>query len=211
MKSLNLKNIYPNKLQPTYVLLDWIKAPIIKPVSNETLTSTYLPDFPGYQKYFYVGSTSLGNYYFVKYMDYRQNINDCDLFHHIYSLYMKNFGQYNKITQRDVKCDKLATDQIQESKTFSWQEAFLLCRSINATLPEFYSRKEQEEFIAILKSEYIFPIEAAFLGLHTKVGFMFQIFIHRFCVSGMHRVFLQYLSGFFSQIALSFGYSHQPK
>ena len=71
------------------------------------------------------------------------------------------------LTKDDFDCP----NENQKSKTFSWYEAFFLCRSINATLPEFYSRKEQEEFIAILKSGNVFPIEAVFIGLFkgTKV------------------------------------------
>ena len=55
---------------------------------------------------------------------------------------------------------------------FSWKEALLLCRSINATLPEFYSRKEQEDFIAVLKSGDVFPIKNMYIGLYkqAKVG-----------------------------------------
>ena len=170
---MKLKKIHFNTYQPTYIFLDWIKAPIIKSVANETLLVTYFPDFPGYEQHIHVRTTSLGNYYFVKYMDYGQNVDDCNLLNHFYFLYFFDFRLYSKIKQRDVNCSKLATDQNQESKPFSWQEAFLLCHSINATLPEFYNRKEQEEFIAVLKSGDIFPIEAVFLELHRKVGLYF--------------------------------------
>ena len=87
IKSLKLKKIHFNTYQPTYIFLDWIKAPIIKSVANETLLVTYFPDFPGYEQHIYVGTTSLGNYYFVKYMDYGQNVDDCNLLNHFYFLY----------------------------------------------------------------------------------------------------------------------------
>ena len=89
-------------------------------------------------------------------MNYGQNVNDCKIIFHFYDLYFFDFRLYSKIKQRDINCGKLATDQNQESKTFSWQKAFLLCHRINATLPEFYSIKEQEEFIAVLKSGDVF-------------------------------------------------------
>ena len=58
------------------------------------------------------------------------------------------YGPYYKLKEENFICP----DENQRSKTFSWIEAFLLCRSTNATLPEFYSRKEQEEFITVVKS-----------------------------------------------------------
>ena len=70
--------------------------------------------------------------------------------------------QFYMMKEEDFDCP----DENQKSKTFSWYEAFFLCRSINATLPEFYSRKEQEEFIAVLKSGNVFPIEAVYIGLY---------------------------------------------
>ena len=66
--------------------------------------------------------TSLGSYYFVKYMNYKQNVNDCELLEHMHKLHTPAW-RYRRITQRDVNCSKLATDENQESKTFSWQEA----------------------------------------------------------------------------------------
>ena len=71
--------------------------------------------------------------------------------------------------EKDFNCSHKFVNR---SKSFSWPETFSLCRSINATLPEFYSRKEQEEFIAVLKSGNVFPLEAMHIGLfkRTKVG-----------------------------------------
>ena len=54
-------------------------------------------------------------------------------------------------------------------KLFSWNLAAQLCGRVHATLPEFISRKEQEEFLHILKvSSGIFPMEAIFIGLKQK-------------------------------------------
>ena len=75
----------------------------------------------------------------------------------------KNFHLSNSThRQPNMNC----TDTKIKSKSFSWQEALLLCQSVNATLPEFYSRKEQEEFISLIKSGDIFPIEAVYIGLY---------------------------------------------
>ena len=55
-----------------------------------------------------------------------------------------------------------------------------MCKRDDLTLPEFLSRKDQEEFIAVLKnSKHLFPIEAAYIGLkqdrqevsHNKIFF----------------------------------------
>ena len=51
---------------------------------------------------------------------------------------------------------------------FSWNEASELCGQINASLPEFYSREEQEELLTFLKiSTELHPIERIFIGLKT--------------------------------------------
>ncbi len=48
-----------------------------------------------------------------------------------------------------------------------WDVARELCRGTNETLPQFKSRIEQEEFIALLKYDSnMFPIDAVFVGLY---------------------------------------------
>ena len=99
-------------------------------------------------------------YYFVKYVHRSMAGNDHDLCRHI--LDRVNIFQIKNLQEKDTNC----SGQSKGPKTFSWVEALSLCRSVNATLPEFYSRKEQEEFIAIVKSGDIFPIEAVYIGLY---------------------------------------------
>ena len=81
------------------------------------------------------------------------------------------FRKVDKVIYLLSSADVTCTNEIQKPKTFSWEEAFQLCQDANATLPEFYSRKEQEEFIDIIRSEEVYPIEAVFIGLYynTKV------------------------------------------
>ena len=53
-------------------------------------------------------------------------------------------------------------------KLFSWIEAAIICkRNINnGTLPEFISKREQEDFLGEIKrTEVLFPMEAVFIGL----------------------------------------------
>ena len=114
-----------------------------------------------YNKHIYTIAMNAITYYFVKYVHQSVAGNDHDLCTHL--LYkVINFFQIKKLQEKDINC----TGQSKGPKSFSWVEALSLCHSINATLPEFYSRKEQEEFIAILKSADIFPIEAVYIGLY---------------------------------------------
>ena len=144
-----------------YITLDWIEPPPIQEYMIENVTETKFRDYPGYVEFSFVRRVEQGTFYFVKYMDLEQSeINGqlrqtAEFLFHFY-------GAFYKLKQEDFNCP----DENQRSKTFSWIEAFLLCRSINATLPEFYSRKEQEEFITVVKSGNIFPIEAVYTGLH---------------------------------------------
>ena len=79
------------------------------------------------------------------------------------------YGSDYKRTEKDINC---TDNTVKISQSFSWKEALLLCRTINATLPEFYSRKEQEDFIAVVKSGNVFPIRDVYIGLYkqAKVG-----------------------------------------
>ena len=98
-----------------------------------------------------------------------QERNNCDnLCEQVNILDYKHGYDYRR-TQKDINC---TDNTVNISKSFSWKEAFLLCRSINATLPEFYSRKEQEDFVAVLKSGDVFPIKNMYIGLYkqAKVG-----------------------------------------
>ena len=118
----------------------------------------------GYRKHIYVRETAREKYYFVKYI-LKPTSTPCILCHKAEALFQR-FGDDYRIKEKDFNCSDTF---VNKSKSFSWLEAFSLCRSINATLPEFYSRKEQEEFIAVLKSGNIFPIEALYIGLHKQL------------------------------------------
>ena len=62
------------------------------------------------------------------------------------------------------------------TKVFSWIAAFTLCKDINGSLPEFYSRAGQEEFVTIMKtSTSLYLIEGIFINLKTykKIGYVF--------------------------------------
>ena len=54
---------------------------------------------------------------------------------------------------------------------WSWTQAMNICRNAGGELPQFFSRKEQEELIRIIKTstDYFF-IEAVFISLKTGSG-----------------------------------------
>ena len=154
-------------MKTKYIYVDWLEPPKIQNIITKNVNAPIFKDFPPYKKHTYVGQTLRQRYYFVKYV--LPENNSCDnLCEQVTFLYDK-YGYDYKITEKDIDCPK---STVKKSKSFSWIEAFLLCRSINATLPEFYSRKEQEEFIAVIKSAKVFPIANMYIGLYkqAKVG-----------------------------------------
>ena len=58
-----------------------------------------------------------------------------------------------------------------EPRIWSWTQAVNICRNAGGELPQFFSRKEQEELISIIKTstDYFF-IEAVFISLKTTSG-----------------------------------------
>ena len=110
-------------------------------------TSPIFPEYFEYERHEYIVNISGNIYYIVKYFDTVHN-------------YKYN---YEKIYFRP--CPNFTHNP----KLFSWNQAAQLCRRVHATLPEFISRKQQEEFLHILKaSSGIFPMEAIFIGLKQK-------------------------------------------
>ena len=113
-----------------------------------------------YNKHIYAIAMKAMTYYFVKYVHHSEAGN----YHDFYRVPCSTIKSLKETIFQEKDCN--CSGQSKGSKSFSWVEAMSLCHSIHATLPEFYSRKEQEEFIAILKSGHIFPIEAAYIGLY---------------------------------------------
>lgn len=152
-----LQNVTLRSTSTQNIHVTWMDREML----SNRVTKLLKPVFPRnskYKMYSYLYQTRKGTYYFVKYMDYRYNqlYRDEMYFHFDRSLRIKRKSTYPKI-----RC----THEKQKPKSFSWEEASQTCQNINANLPEFYSRKDQEDFINILKSEDIFPIEAVFIGL----------------------------------------------
>ena len=83
-------------------------------------------------------------------------------------------GTYHFIKFYEKSCFDLEMDDPYcHSKVFSWIAAFTLCKNVNGSLPEFYSRGWQEEFVTILKtSTNLYLIEGIFINLKTykKIG-----------------------------------------
>ena len=52
----------------------------------------------------------------------------------------------------------------------NWIEAAKTCKSKGMTLPEFLSRRDQEELLYLLETTSIFPVKAVFIGLHGSSG-----------------------------------------
>ena len=142
------------------ITFQWIDPSSRQEYVGENITQAEFRDYTNYIKFSYTEKVSYGTFYFVEYVDVEQSKINFQMrltAERLFTIY----GPLHKLTKDYFNCP----DENQTSKTFSWYEAFFLCRSINATLPEFHSRKEQEEFIAVLKSGNVFPVEAVFIGL----------------------------------------------
>lgn len=64
---------------------------------------------------------------------------------------------------------------VHNPKLFTWIEAAQFCLSTRASLPKFYDREDQEDFLSAMKDvPHLFPIEAVYIGLmrKTKVSFL---------------------------------------
>ena len=63
-----------------------------------------------------------------------------------------------------------------EKRKISWKDADQKCRKINAHLPYFTSAADLDEFIAMVKSSFKFPIiEAIFIGLTFKENKVYKL------------------------------------
>ena len=142
-------------LKDKFIHLDWVKPPQLYLIKDEIKESKF-DDLQGFLKHSYTRHTRHETYRFIKYMDYEQSKRNTKLRNEAFKSSLFGYP--------DINCTNTKT----KSKSFSWQDALLLCRNINATLPEFNSRKEQEEFIAVIKSGDIFPIEAVYIGLYRN-------------------------------------------
>ena len=159
IQTINIDKV-SSGMNTKFVYFNWLEPPAIQPLPMKVETLQIFQDFPGCRKHSYIRQTTRGKYYFVKYV-FKENNTICTLCEAAEAL-ANRYGKDYQMTEKDFNCsDKF----VNRSKSFSWLEALSLCRSINATLPEFYSRKEQEEFIAVVKSGNIFPIEAVYIGL----------------------------------------------
>ena len=154
-------------MKTKFIYVDWLETPKLETILTKNVNVSIFEDIPSYRKHTYVQQTTRQSYYFVKYV--LRERDTCDDLCEQVNVLADKYGDDYIITEKDITC---TGKTIKKSKSFSWQEAFLLCRSINATLPEFYSRKEQEDFITILKSGDVFPIAIMYIGLYkqAKVG-----------------------------------------
>ena len=172
-----IENIQIQVFQPdpnsSYVYLHWLEFPKFYTLKDTSRRTTYDTVFQGYVEHSYIWNSRHGQYYFIKYIDYTKAALNAKV-RTIMEEIIKD-SLFYILTRSDINC----TSDKSISKTFSWIEASLLCQSMNATLPEFNSRKEQEEFIAFLKSEEVFPIEAVFIGLYmnTEVALLNIMFL----------------------------------
>ena len=107
-------------------------------------------------------------------MDHKHNwkyyYDECE----VYTLGSHAWKNCNKNRLQYWSFSKPCPNFTHHPKQFSWNQAAQLCHHVNATLPEFISRKDQEEFSKILKtSTYLYPMEAIFIGLFHSI----QVFI----------------------------------
>ena len=105
------------------------------------------PEYLEYKRQEYIVNSSGFIYYIVKYFD---------TVHNYKYIYEKTYFH---------PCPNFTHNP----KLFSWNQAAQLCGRVHTTLPEFITRREQEEFLHILKvSPGIFPMESIFIGLKQK-------------------------------------------
>ena len=109
------------------------------------------PEFKSYNKHTQVKvASNFKVYHFVKYMDNTHNLN--------YVIYQNIIDPPSRIPP--------CPNYTHKPKLFSWNQVATMCKDMNGILPEFISRKDQEEFIRIIKySTDLFPIEGVYIGL----------------------------------------------
>ena len=134
IQTINIDELFPG-IKTKYIYVDWLEPPWIQTTPIKNVTRPIFKDIPRYKKHTYVQQTTRQTYYFVKYV--LQERDTCDNLCEQVNILDDKYGYDYKRTEKDINC----TDNI--SRSFSWGEAFLWCRTINATLPEFYSRKEK--------------------------------------------------------------------
>ncbi len=120
------------------------------------------PNYTDYNKHTQVKIASNSTvYHFVKYMDNTHDLN------YIQKLERNSPGSVLKI-DKEPSCPNYT----HTPKLISWIDASQMCKEISGTLPEFFGREEQEQFIKILKySSDLFPIEAIYIGLFQKKAY----------------------------------------
>ena len=114
---------------------------------------------PGYNQHTFTTNSTAVEYIFVKYMDraitsseYRHYFVDQGCHHLLVSVFQDTFSS----------CPNKTTNP----KMFSWTEVAKYCKNIfNGTLPEFLSRKDEEDFLSTVKGlTQLFPMEAVYIG-----------------------------------------------
>ncbi len=123
-------------------------------------------NFPQYRKYPKSKQLSGGMYIFVK---YTSKTGASKTFAERTGSVLLNYYQAILTLPDNITLVKGSPDpcpmDTKHPKQFSWKDALQLCTSIGSTLPEFISRKDQEEFVSLLKSSTdIYPTEAIFIG-----------------------------------------------
>lgn len=128
------------------------------------------PEYINYYRYIYERNSSKGIYFFLKYLE--QN------FAEKYSTFQARM-RYN-FYPFFTTCPEL----VHSPKLFSWNETSEICEAMNGSLPEFYSRKDQTEFIHILKDlSFLFPMEAVYIGFRRI--FANKVPVNCFCLCAL--------------------------
>ncbi len=126
----------------------------------------WFPSNPYYNRHFQITSTPRGLYTFFKKFS-RTYSSGTEYMP--YLLHVRNLSK----PFLDVRLDSYPFPScphiVHNHKLLSWTQAKRLCVKNLATLPEFYDRTEEKEFLAVLRdSKELFPVEAVFIGV-TRV------------------------------------------
>ncbi len=117
--------------------------------------------YVGYNKHTSIISTKTNMFIFIKYMD--NTISSTTEYIDYFDFWWTKFHLTYFYNDTYSTCPNLTHNP----KLFSWNEAAGLCKEcMNAILPEFVSRDNQEEFFSVLRdAQNLFPLESAFIGL----------------------------------------------
>ncbi len=135
------------------------------------------PEFSHFKKYSIIKYHRKGSFSFVKYLNKSHEYKNVNPTKHL-ARYLDELCPCAVIRRDSIwnLAFNWYTYMMKENRTltskpkfFSWNHANNMCLQTNQTLPDFFSRSEQEDFLNMIKqSKDVFPIEGVFIGIEHQ-------------------------------------------